>query len=274
MGLRLDGRNPLSYMGVRPVQAPSITVKDHRPTTRDIFNFTIGDFWVVPLRSTSPSSELWQLMGNAQNVATWVNIAASTGELDVRKLEGNSGGEVLPDVGNLINIVGDGDVTVVGTPLTNTLTISVTEEASGIRYAQVVMSSAQIKNSLSGPLEIVAAPGANKFIIPIYISLYYEYGGTSVFTGSGSNINILYGDNSNLYVPGIVNASSASIPQSIFLINANYFTIGAAALGTYTIADITNLPLSFQQQLPSTPFTGNAENNNQILVTVAYMIGG
>lgn len=50
----------------------------------------------------------------------------SSGLPGIDTLTGNTGGAVGPDVNNNINVVGTGSVTVTGTPLNNTLTISVT----------------------------------------------------------------------------------------------------------------------------------------------------
>lgn len=53
-----------------------------------------------------------------------VNVASGTGVVDF--LEGNSGGPVAPDASNTIFILGSGDLSVTGNPVTHTLTISST----------------------------------------------------------------------------------------------------------------------------------------------------
>jgi hypothetical protein len=53
-----------------------------------------------------------------------VNVASTPGVIDF--IEGNMGGPVPPDAGNVIHLVGSGDISVTGNPGTNTLTISAT----------------------------------------------------------------------------------------------------------------------------------------------------
>jgi hypothetical protein len=57
---------------------------------------------------------------------TTFSVTVSPGDGPVFSVTGNSGGAVLPDNMGNINIVGSGNITVVGTPLTNTETISFT----------------------------------------------------------------------------------------------------------------------------------------------------
>jgi len=79
MSLRLDGKNPLSYMGVTPVQPPQQLIKKVRPTANDFQNIEIGTLWLIPSQTSGPSEELWQLMSKSNNVAVWNQINASSG---------------------------------------------------------------------------------------------------------------------------------------------------------------------------------------------------
>ena len=96
----------------------------------------------------------------------------------ISSLTGNSGGAVGPSLGN-INIVGDGtSVEVVGTPLTNTLTISAIGEASSFPTD-------------SG----TATPSAGVLTIEAGVST--QNSGSSVeFTGSGSTVTLNVTDSS------------------------------------------------------------------------------
>jgi hypothetical protein len=119
MSLRLSGLNPLSYMGVEPVQPPNLVAFNKSPTTNDSQNFNIGTLWL-----NETTQQVYMLTNLAQNVATWTLLAAGPFG-DVQVLTGNIGGAVSPDAGHNINIVGDGtSIDVVGNPGTNTLTIS------------------------------------------------------------------------------------------------------------------------------------------------------
>jgi hypothetical protein len=53
-----------------------------------------------------------------------ISISSSSGVVDF--IEGNMGGPVPPDAGNVIFLLGSGDISVTGNPGTNTLTISAT----------------------------------------------------------------------------------------------------------------------------------------------------
>lgn len=69
------------------------------------------------------------------------SITGGGGGANVQTLTGNSGGAVPATVNN-INLVGSGGVTVVGTPGTSTLTISVS--GSGISWNEVLLTSANM----------------------------------------------------------------------------------------------------------------------------------
>lgn len=281
MSLRRDGRNPLSYMGVRPQQAAAIVQKNRRPTTTDVQNFDLGQFWFIPKRSTSPSEELWLLVGNAENVATWINVAASTGELDVRFLTGNSGGAVAPDSGNNINIIGSGDIVVTGTPVNNTLTISASNPSTAARLIQVTLTSQQIKALDVTPVQIIAAGGANTIVTVLQWTSYYSYGGTSPFVTSGNpSLGLTYGPNT-LSSPSLVGAVSLSIPTSTFIGTSSLGFTGYAIandlsgntfLNVFGSGTATNLSIYASLIQPANPFTGNAENNNNLVLMILYSV--
>ncbi len=132
MGLRLDGRNSLSYLGVKPASTSNMSINKRRPTSKDVQNFNIGDFWVIPKRLDSadpsdPSEEVWMLMGNALvngfASATWKNISVSN-PADLQSLTGNNGPAVFPDTNHNINLLGVGGISTSGNSGTNTVTIS------------------------------------------------------------------------------------------------------------------------------------------------------
>ncbi len=127
-GYRLDGRNPLAYMGVKPSQPPQLLVRNAAPTANDVYNLVIGTLWVVQekINPVAQDPEIYMLVNQEQNQATWVQIYPGSGTGAVESLTGNSGGAVLPtaaDPAN-INILGTGTITVVGNPGTNTLTVT------------------------------------------------------------------------------------------------------------------------------------------------------
>ncbi len=70
---RLNGLNPLSYLGVNAA-APSNTAEYSRaPTSNDRKNFDIGARWID--KSQDPP-DLWTLVKFEGDVATWINLSA------------------------------------------------------------------------------------------------------------------------------------------------------------------------------------------------------
>lgn len=114
---RLNGIDPLSYVGVDAYQPNDFIMKNRDPLTTDYNNFYVGTWWL-----NTDTHSLFFLAALSNGVATWINISEASGVVDT--LTGNSGGAVGPTAGN-INVVGDGStISIVGNPGTNTLTVS------------------------------------------------------------------------------------------------------------------------------------------------------
>ena len=113
---RLNGLNPLAYLGTNALQPTDFVTKQRDPTINDSQNVYLGTWWL-----NTTSLGLWYLAELHGGVATWLNVTLN----GIETLTSNSGGPVAPLAGN-INVVGDGvTITGVGNPGTNTLTISV-----------------------------------------------------------------------------------------------------------------------------------------------------
>ncbi|MFI5332583.1 MAG: tail fiber domain-containing protein [Candidatus Babeliales bacterium] len=120
MSLRLDGNNPLSYMGVTPVQPPQMYVYSINPTINDFAN--VGSYWLNIGTNQTPQQNLWILVSVRDGIATWLEL---TGAGRVITLQSNSGGLVPPTAGGNIFVLGDTTtITGVGSPGTNTITLS------------------------------------------------------------------------------------------------------------------------------------------------------
>lgn len=120
---RLNGLHPLSYMGVNPVTPNDFVIETRAPTTNDYDEFAIGDEWLdISTLPTPPGAEnLWKLVDKSGGVATWVNFGSGQ---DILTLTGNTGGAVGVDANDNIFILGADGITVTGTPVNNTLTIT------------------------------------------------------------------------------------------------------------------------------------------------------
>lgn len=122
---RLNGINPLSYIGTNPYTPPDFVDNPRPPLPTDFKNFEIGTFWLDTGANNPPtSSDLYVLVDLSGNIATWIPLGGG-GSGTVITLTSNSGGPVPALAGN-INVVGDGTtITGVGNPGTNTITFSV-----------------------------------------------------------------------------------------------------------------------------------------------------
>lgn len=117
---KLNGLNPLAYMGVRPSSPPQLVVQKRDPDTTDN-KYALGSFWL----KIQPTYTLYILVNLNVGVATWISLTGGSAG-GIQTLTGNSGGPVGPDINSNINVVGDGVAIVsVGNPLSNTLTFTI-----------------------------------------------------------------------------------------------------------------------------------------------------
>lgn len=119
---RLDGINPLSYMGVNPYTPPGMIGLKRNPTPKDNAPYLIGDFWL-----NTVSFELFYLA--AKNIAgaplaEWIPLNSSTGS-GILTLSGNDSIAVPGDLLENVNIIGFTPINITGNVGTNTLTVAV-----------------------------------------------------------------------------------------------------------------------------------------------------
>lgn len=106
--LRLDGKNPLAYMGQRSLTSNRTVVNPNPPTVNDVYDFKIGDVWVVPVANPTqaamgtPSNQYYVLTGQSipgvqSNYATWKRLRSTSG----------SSGSII----NVVNITESGSYT-------------------------------------------------------------------------------------------------------------------------------------------------------------------
>lgn len=72
--MRLDGRNPLGYMGVRPYTPPQMIVLHRAPTTNDYQGLSLGTQWTHKVDSNPTNSIQYVLVDLSGGVATWLPI--------------------------------------------------------------------------------------------------------------------------------------------------------------------------------------------------------
>lgn len=105
------------------------------------------------------------------------------GSGDVSFLAGNSGGDVGPTAGGVINVIGDGvTIDVVGNPGTNTLTISAIGEASEVTSITGNSGPAQV-----GALNLITANATPKFVGAAG-TITLDFNLSNLFLGAPGNI--------------------------------------------------------------------------------------
>lgn len=126
------------------------------------------------------------------------------------------------------------------------------------------LTNAQIKTLNANPVQIVAAQGAGKIIIPVQYCLKMAYGGTNVFTAAASQqIVLAY----NGVASTTIVLSNAGIIASTSRIAYGQFTQSQSALYT----TYANTALQFWN-LVATEITGNAANDNTMPWTLSYIV--
>lgn len=104
---RLSGVNPLAYLGVEPSTPPLLVVSSSSPTSDDVNGFFLGSIWVV----TPAPYQIWFLVSQAQNIATWVQIYPSSLSGAVSKFTAQTGSNpVVPTVGGNVNLTGTSSI--------------------------------------------------------------------------------------------------------------------------------------------------------------------
>lgn len=76
----LKGVTPLAYAGT----TPNMVFNTRRPTSKDVFNFELGTWWIIPKKksgaaASDPTREVWILVGNAQQTASWKKLRGGAG---------------------------------------------------------------------------------------------------------------------------------------------------------------------------------------------------
>lgn len=198
---RLNGLNPLSYMGDNAYQPPEFVTDNRPPTSNDSMNFELGTIWLDTVTVVPPTANnIWMLVALRGGVATWVSFSAG-----IMTLTSNSGGPVSPTAGN-INVVGDGTTIVgVGTPGTSTITFSTS--GTGV-ISTLTSNSGGAVSPLAGNINVV---GDGTTIVGVGVpgthTITFSASGTgliSTLTGnSGGAVSPLAG-NINVIGSGVI----------------------------------------------------------------------
>lgn len=227
MSLRLDGRNPLAYMGVNPTQPPQLVVNKARPTTINT-NFNLGTLWLIPEQDSPLNSmELWMLLSLSGNVATWVELYPSSGGSGASDFITDSG--TASQVGGDITIHGGSNIGTTGAGSTVTINLDNTVSVSGsITAGTDITSTSGDIVTLAGEIDSASSMTAATTITA----------GTGVQVTTG-DVAILAG---NLGLPTTSDASHGVITSNgnAFISRYNLNTFVGVGAGNFTAAGVTN----------------------------------
>jgi len=164
----------------------------------------------------------------------------SSGLPTVDTLTGDSGGAVGTDINNNINIVGGVGVTVVGVPLTNTLTISVLTggyawtDSTGLTQALAVQNG-YIANS-SGGLLVMTLPSSSAAIGDTILIMGKGSSGWKIAQNALQQIIIGSATPSTVGVTGNISSTNAYDTVRLVCITAGTSSIWSAIVtGNITI---------------------------------------
>jgi hypothetical protein len=222
-----------AYIGTNANQPPNWHFEMREPNQYDTNNVSIGDLWLD--QSAEPLPEIWSLVslaGTTQSkgaLAHWVRVTGQGGGT-VDTLTGNTGGPVPADGDGNINVIGDGITTsVVGTPGTNTLTISVIGSGSG---ASNFPTDAGTAVQAGGVLQISSYLVNN------------DCGSTVFFDGASNEVSLNTSDlDFNTCVgqfSGNINATSVGFNTALGYASLQSIdtTIGSTAIGYQALASV------------------------------------
>lgn len=73
----INGLDPLIYTG----GLPNLVVMTRRPTVKDFEGFFLGHWWIIPKTNdgSTPTEEIWVLVGKQQHIATWKRLHGGSG---------------------------------------------------------------------------------------------------------------------------------------------------------------------------------------------------
>lgn len=112
-----------------------IVVSEDNPSSSD-YQYPIGQTWI-----NTTAMSYWGLVNITGSTATWEELSSGAAS-GILTLTGNSGGAVGPDGSRNIDLLGSNGVTVIGNPVTNTLTISLSGGGQAIDSINVDASTA------------------------------------------------------------------------------------------------------------------------------------
>lgn len=109
--------SPLNYPAndVDPIRIIKV---NRAPTSNDSLNFNVRDFWI-----DESLDDLWFLIDKGPSGAFWIKLGGAAAG-DIHTLTGDSGGSVAPDLLGNVDVLGNPDIDVVGTPASSSFQLT------------------------------------------------------------------------------------------------------------------------------------------------------
>lgn len=137
---------------------------------------------------------------------------------------------------------------------------------TGLRYAEVTLTSAQIKALRATPATLVAAPAAGKVHEFLSAQLFLDYGGTNGFTETADNLVVRYTDGSGVIVSQAIEMTGF-IDQTADTMTNALPKIDAIAAKTACAAQALVLHNTGDGEI-----AGNAGADNVLRIKIAYRV--
>ncbi len=231
---RLNGLNPLAYLGVNATQPPEVVIYQREPIDTDI-EFQLGTLWLIPHRDTSPSEQLWTLIDLSMGTATW------------RQLYPGSGGGVQSVVaGNSISVTGTATNPIVNVDGLTNHAVQI-GNINNTLFSLPVGATGQVLTGVTGSDPVWAAVPSDSITItgnagtPLTGNSFIFSGGTSgaVFTGSGTTMTESF---NFLSLPlttstnGQIRINSNAVFHTYGVTPADKNTFAGVAAGNFTLS--------------------------------------
>lgn len=198
MNRRLDGINPLAYMGVKPSTPTQMVVnRDRRPTANDLQNFQLGTWWIIPTRDSAPTNEVWILINKTATAATWIEVDSGGGKvvpgaqytLLTADGSGSYGSNVGPGTAGQLLVSGGAAANPTYVTPTAVGPLSVTANASTVEYSMSISDHALIVgDGVGGVTEILPHGTPGVPLVSIHASADPAFGVASV-EGGGTGLS-------------------------------------------------------------------------------------
>jgi hypothetical protein len=142
----------------------------------------------------------------------------------------------------------------------------VVQMTNTLQFADVTLTSSEIKNARATPLELVAAQGAGNTVMFFGAQLKLNYGGTNAFTETNDNFAVKYTNGSgdavsqDIETTGFINQTADTLTNALPVNDA----IVAASSSE-------NQPLVLHN-IGTSEIAGNAANDNTIALRIFYQV--